>query len=33
MQPSGISEEGLGIGYRKTETQRMNLEEGKLATH
>lgn len=33
MEPGGISEEGLDIGYRKAETQRMNIEEGKLATY
>lgn len=33
MEQGGILEEGLGIGCRTAETQRMNIEEGKLLQH
>lgn len=33
METDGILEEGRDIGCRKAETQRINIEEGKLLQH
>lgn len=33
MEPGGILEEGLDMGCRKVETQRINTEEGKMLQH
>lgn len=33
MEPGGILEKGLNIDCRKTGTQRMSIEEGKVLQH